>query len=214
MQDCHMLAEKNNGFCLAQEYVGSKCKIKWQCSKGHVFMARYNDVQQGHWCPICGREKALKKNRETCIKKYGVPFAIQNPSIFAAYKKTCIERYGVDNPSKVKEHIQKAARKRNKAFEVEHWNTGEALVCIGGWELAVVRFLNERRIDFKWQSKTFHMPDGRTYTPDLYLVDKNKWVEIKGRFYDDAKEKWEWFCGECSNSELWNKDRLVELGVL
>lgn len=78
----------------------------------------------------------------------------------------------------------------------------------------VVNYFNEHQINYEWQSKTFTMPNGKTYRPDCYLPGENKWVEIKGYFRKDAKEKWEWFNETYSNSELWNKKKLKKLGIL
>jgi hypothetical protein len=58
------------------------------------------------------------------------------------------------------------------------------------------------------------MPDGRTYRPDLYLTKERKWIEIKGYFYDDAEEKWNWFHETYPNSELWNEKKLKEMRIL
>ena len=49
---------------------------------------------------------------------------------------------------------------------------------------------------------------------DAVLLDENKWIEIKGYFRDDAKEKWEWFCSKYPSSELWDQKRLKEIGIL
>ena len=32
-----------------------------------------------------------------------------------------------------------------------------------------------------------------------------KWIEVKGYFWGDALEKWDWFKSIKSNSELWDK---------
>jgi hypothetical protein len=58
------------------------------------------------------------------------------------------------------------------------------------------------------------MPDGRFYYVDAYLPVKNLYVEIKGFFMNDAEEKWEWFHKEYPNSELWDKSKLVQLGII
>lgn len=99
-------------------------------------------------------------------------------------------------------------------FVIKHWYTNDELVCVGSYEKRVVEYLNANKINFRWQPKTFTMPDGRTYRPDLYLFSNRKWIEIKGYFWDDAREKWEWFNKEKSNSELWNKKKLTEMEIL
>jgi len=45
-------------------------------------------------------------------------------------------------------------------------------------------------------------------------VEKKKWIEIKGYFRKDAKKKWNWFHKEYPNSELWDKNKLKEMGLL
>ena len=72
----------------------------------------------------------------------------------------------------------------------------------------------KNQINFIWQPKTFKMFDARTYSPDAYIVDQDLYIEIKGYFWDDAQEKWEWFRKEYPNSELWNKEKLIELKIL
>lgn len=47
INDMLELASKN-GKCLSTEYQNSKTKLKWQCSKGHIW-----DAVPGHWCPEC-----------------------------------------------------------------------------------------------------------------------------------------------------------------
>ena len=47
------LAARLGGYCLSEVYFNSKQKLKWQCSQGHVFSMRPNNVQQGQWCNYC-----------------------------------------------------------------------------------------------------------------------------------------------------------------
>ncbi len=78
----------------------------------------------------------------------------------------------------------------------------------------MVDYLNSNKIDFLWQPKTFKMPNGKTYRPDLFLVNENKWIEIKGYMRPKSKIKWDWFLTQHPNSELWNESRLREMGIL
>ena len=54
----------------------------------------------------------------------------------------------------------------------------------------------------------------KTYRPDCYLPDEDLWIEIKGYFREIGKVKWSWFHNQHPNSELWNEEKLKELGVL
>ncbi len=130
------------------------------------------------------------------------------------YEKTCLKKYGVKNAIQNLEIAIKSARGTTKRFIKRHWKTGEELVCTASYESKVVDSLNENRIDFKWQPKVFEMPNGKTYRPDMFLVDENKWVEIKGYFRLESKSKWNWFLTQFPNSELWDQKKLKEMGIL
>ena len=60
----------------------------------------------------------------------------------------------------------------------------------------------------------FTMTSGKVYICDCYLPERDLYIEIKGYFRKDAKEKWDWFHKEYPNSELWDKKKLKELGIL
>ena len=129
-------------------------------------------------------------------------------------KETSMYNYGVDHPMKTKEIYTKCMRNNTNNKIILHWKTNEELVCTASYEIAVVNWLNHNKIDFLWQHKTFELPNGRHYRPDLFLVSENKWVEIKGYFRDNSKVKWDWFQMEYPNSELWDKIKLKELKII
>lgn len=183
---CDKLAKQHKGkFTGPPTPANSKQKLNWVCIRDHSFSMNYNNVQQGQWCPLCAEGKRIK----TRIEKYGVPYLMQN-----------------------KELAMKAARKNNNSYIVRHWKTKEELVCVGSYERKVVEFLNKKRIEFLWQPKFFHLSCGK-YRPDIYLIQKDVYVEIKGYFRKDAKKKWEEF-SRLYRSELWNKPKLEEMNIL
>jgi hypothetical protein len=108
----------------------------------------------------------------------------------------------------------KGAIKSNDTKILLHWKTGQSLVCKASYEIKTVKFLNENRINFEWQPRAFVMPSGKRYTPDLHLTDTDIWIEIKGFMRPIAFEKWSWFQTFMQNSELWDKKKLQELGIL
>lgn len=63
IEDMQKRAEKRDGKCLSKIYVDSKTKLKWGCSKGHIFYMRPSSVGQGHWCNICGQLQANNKHK-------------------------------------------------------------------------------------------------------------------------------------------------------
>lgn len=173
---------------VSTEYISSKDKLKVRCFCGEIWEITYNDLQQ---------------KARTC-RKCAVP----------KRKNTNMERYGVNMPSQKLEFARKAARNSTMTTMIPHWKTKEKLACTASYEVAVVRYFNKNKINFDWQPKAFQMPGERTYTPDCYLPDEDLWIEIKGYFRKDAKEKWDWFQSEHSNSELWNEVVLKEKKIL
>lgn len=154
-----------------------------------------------------------EKRKQTCLDKCGVSSPMKNKDVQEKTKKTNIERYGFSCSLQNKEIAFKNAKAQNNSFVLFHWKTNEEVICRASYEKKVVEWLNNNQIDFDFQVP-FDMPDGRRYFVDLYLKDRDLWVEVKGWFRGDAKEKWDWFHNEYPNSELWNKERLKEMKIL
>jgi hypothetical protein len=49
------LAKDRGGLCLAQIYVNTDTKYRWQCNLGHQWDTTFNKIKSGQWCPICNR---------------------------------------------------------------------------------------------------------------------------------------------------------------
>ncbi|TSC91338.1 MAG: Uncharacterized protein CEN90_467 [Parcubacteria group bacterium Licking1014_17] len=47
------LAKLRGGKCLSTEYKGAHGKLKWQCSKGHIWETTPDSIRNGTWCPKC-----------------------------------------------------------------------------------------------------------------------------------------------------------------
>ena len=59
------IAESRGGKCLSKEYVNSKTKLDWECSKGHRWSATPGDIKVGKMCAICRRQEGFDKQRLT-----------------------------------------------------------------------------------------------------------------------------------------------------
>jgi hypothetical protein len=107
------------------------------------------------------------------------------------------------------ELILKRITNCNNVYKVTHWNTKKKLSCKGKWERNAVRWFNKNKIDYDWQVP-FKLPDGRTYIIDLYDKVSGVYIEVKGWWRDDAKEKFDLF--KSSNPglkvEVWDMDEL------
>lgn len=47
------IAKTKGGRCLSEIYQHSKIPLKWECNKGHTWLARYTNIERGSWCPKC-----------------------------------------------------------------------------------------------------------------------------------------------------------------
>lgn len=97
---------------------------------------------------------------------------------------------------------------------------GEICKVQGKWELAYAKWLDENHINFKTHIGRFQyaFDDGtiRNYYPDFYLVDDDRYVEIKNAYHHSInKNKIDAVRSMNPNVriDLLFKDDLVELGV-
>ncbi len=74
IKDMQKLAAKKRGTCLSAEYLADSKKLKWQCSKKHIWKATPNNIKRDKWCPKCAREKTklgIEKMQEIAEKREG-----------------------------------------------------------------------------------------------------------------------------------------------
>jgi len=229
--DAQCIALERGGKCLSKKYVNIHDKLEWQCKCKFKWKASFNSVKQGSWCPKCGIKNRANKRK----LKNGLGLA---KNIAEAKSGKCLSCEYINNRTLILwecynkhrwhaslSNIQKGrwcpscaqlqrVKSLTNSYILHHWKTNEELICQASWEGKVVEYLNKNKINFRWQSRVFIMPDRRSYRPDLYLFTTKKWIEIKGRFWGDAEEKWNWFHLEKPNSELWNENKLKEMGIL
>jgi thiol-disulfide isomerase/thioredoxin len=54
------VAEKKGGKCISKKYTSVREYLKWKCSKGHIWKAKYNTVAKNDvWCPKCHDQDQL-----------------------------------------------------------------------------------------------------------------------------------------------------------
>lgn len=51
------------------------------------------------------------------------------------------------------------------------------------WEVEFAQLCDEQKITWEYEPKAFKLSDKKQYTPDFYLPETNKWVEIKPLCY-------------------------------
>ena len=120
-------------------------------------------------------------------------------------KKTAINRNlkGRNNP-----HFGKPASHSK-------WIRYNSILMRSSWEVAFAKWCDKQSIKWQYEPKTFIL-DETTYTPDFYLSEFNLWIEVKGFWRDNAKEKFELFkqkyCGE--RIKILDKQELKKLGII
>jgi len=189
LEKCNKAAEANGGKLLTKiDIYDCSTKYLWKCKEDHEpFLMNYHCVQSGQWCPACSQKRRVN---------------------------TMIERYGCSYPMQNRDMALRSAKAKNQITILKHWLTDEDVCCRASYEVRTVGYLNKNKFNYDWQPRTFPMPCGRVYTPDFYFPDEDLWIEIKGFFYPMGKMKWDWFHKEYPNSELWNKEKLKELGII
>ncbi len=220
---------------ISENYVNMTEDLDFCCEKGHRFSSRFgNIVHNDSWCPECTpdrrketyftrtgyenpsqNEQVKEIKKQKSLVKYGCEYVFQNEEIKETIKQKNNINFGCDYPQQNREIALRTAVSQNDVIIKYHWKTGEPLSCKAGYEQKVVDYLNINKIDFTWQPQTFKLSTGITYRPDLYLVNQDLWIEIKGWERPDAMLKWEEFHTKIKpNSELWNKKKLKKLGII
>lgn len=121
--------------------------------------------------PIVGKNNPNYKGRVEKICKCGKEFNVnksrENTAKYCSYE--CAATY---RPHAIK-----------KWFYKDIWFRSS-------WEMKFARYLDNLKIEWNYESKTFDTSFGH-YTPDFWIPNWNSFVEVKGWFRDDAKEKFE-----------------------
>ena len=69
-----------------------------QCGNGGKKSFRYLFEKGGAFCIDCVNKNSLVKNKQTCLKKYGVEYSLQSDEIKQKRKQTNLDKYGVEYP--------------------------------------------------------------------------------------------------------------------
>ena len=67
IDDVRVLAKARGGQCLSTRYENALAMLRFRCAKGHVWQTNENRLQQGRWCPVCGRQRAAEQRRRYSI---------------------------------------------------------------------------------------------------------------------------------------------------
>ncbi len=203
-QLCKWCANKNRSEA-TKEFRSYKVKEHW---------AHHPHPRVGKTHTPEAREKiaAAHRGKPSPIKgKPGLSGSL-NPFYGKKHKEES-KRYGANNHSygKTPTHTKKVW------YECAN---GKSICFRSTWEAKVAKYLDEHELNWTYETDCIpvkYVVEGvikeSTYRPDFYLIDNQKYLEIKGRWYPGYKEKYE-VAAQIIDVELWDRLKLKELGIL
>lgn len=123
-------------------------------------------------------------------------------------KKLSLSKSGVNNPN-----FGKPSRHAKRCWYI--CPNGSTVSMRSNWEVAYAEWLNQNNIQWEYEPKTFILNDGSAYTPDFYLNATDEFIEVKGWFTDDHKNRVAKFRNANPNCKLTIADKqyLEGLGI-
>jgi len=87
------------------------------------------------------------------------------------------------------------------------------------WEVGVAKYLDNKKINWKYNVKGFKLSDGRYYYPDFFIYHEDEilmLIEVKGYFMENNKKKFEMFLSEYPSIViyLFDKSKLIEINII
>lgn len=164
---------------------------------------------------ICGCSFSTIHNH---MKKYNIPTRTKSES-----------RQGKLNPIYNVGHTEEAKNKMSKAFidgrkigfnncwgkTSKYTTPNQGVVTMrSNWEVKVADYLTKQGLDWLYEPETFKLTDSISYRPDFYIIEKDYYIEVKGRLKKDSLEKINLFMDSGHNLVLWDGCELLKLGII
>lgn len=164
---------------------------------------------------IIYRQKSIVFNHNFCNRKCYGKFKQNRLIVQCEVCNKKIER----TPSNISHHIFCSTNCRDK--KVFHgimiWYKNRYFRS--SWEANFAKWLDLSEIKWLYEPRGFNLfiKNKKTkYYPDFYLPEFDLWIEVKGYWRDDAKEKHSMFLKTYKdiNIEIFEKNKLLEIGVI
>jgi thiol-disulfide isomerase/thioredoxin len=88
-------ATEHGGKLLSTQYINSKEKYQWQCSKGHIWNQTFSNLRKSGWCPKCKKERfdvfMLNRLRNKVQQREGILLSEKYNSSYGLLKVQCKE---------------------------------------------------------------------------------------------------------------------------
>ncbi|MEG0872898.1 MAG: hypothetical protein RR942_09235 [Romboutsia sp.] len=116
-------------------------------------------------------------------------------------------------------HAKEMASKRQSknSYQKERWyfiRDNKKIYCRSSYEVIFANYLIINNIDFEYEPTCFKLENGKRYTPDFYINNECKYIEVKGINYNtydrsNQREKFDIF-KQSHNIELYYWNDLIE----
>lgn len=212
-----------------KDSLGRKRRIQYVCDEcKNLFITKLRDEQTKlfPWLcrSCCSKHHWMRIEYQNAVKA-GVTEELREKRRLAMHKASTVMWANPEKRAEMSRKLRergpdvysRARRSMRTSKVLNHWLTYQELICVGSYEVSFVNWCNLNKIDFDWQI-AHKMPDQRNYIIDAFIktgVFAGIWIEIKGRLFGIGEQKWNWFHALHPNdSQLWNHERLIEIGVL
>ena len=93
------------------------------------------------------------------------------------------------------ESPEKRQNRRGRYIRTHIWSPvqGKTVHLRSSYELTYIKYLEAQKIPWVYEEFLFTLEKGKKYLPHIYLPVTKEFVEVKGRFYKGAREKYEAF---------------------
>ena len=202
-------------------------------SKRGSLNAHYRGGKETKKCKVCGKTfkvfHSLNFIQGCSSKCSNILRSINNPKSNLGktkynceyLKKMSEERTGKKRSTKIKRNIAEGNRLSNQ----KGYNNGKyfyaGIYFKSSYELKAAQIFDKENIKWKYEPQVFTLSNGEVYTPDFYLEDYDKWVEIKGQLIIPNKKKsssyskFKQFVKEHPNSIITKADEIKQIkGIL
>lgn len=135
--------------------------------------------------------EASKRNFECDEYKKAAVARLNTPEARKKAQQSLLEFW--KDEEKFRPALQKMFRTRNRDVECSN-----GMVKVkSGYEERTIILLDLLGVKWYYEPRSFFLEKmNKVYVPDFYVEDLDLWIEVKGYWYKDAKEKWDTFLEE------------------
>ncbi len=184
------------------------CNIKLNYKSNHIWRA-HSEKGISHGKSTGSKSKGRKSHRKGLTKETSEEINRTSQKLSETLKKQVLE--GTYVPRKMsdsnKEKLSIRQSLKNTGGKCK-WFEYNGQYVQGTWELNIVKKLDE--LNIKWYRPKHksdiieYKIDGKIkkYTPDLFLIEENIYIEIKGYWWGDDKKKMEAVISQNKNKKI------------